>query len=55
MTKIVAEASAQHYRELASHLRELARRCRFPRARLELVQLAIAFEARAERIDKDAA
>jgi hypothetical protein len=51
MTRVAPEAGPEHYRELASCLRELARRCRFPLARLELVQLAIEFEARAELLD----
>jgi len=46
-------AEADHYRELAKQLRELAERCRFPRGQLELVQLAIKFEIRAERFEKD--
>jgi hypothetical protein len=46
-----AAPGADHYREIASRLRDLARQCRFPRARLELVQLAITFERRADRLD----
>ena len=45
-------ADADHYRELAKELRELAVRCRFPYGQLELVQLAIKFEQRAERFEK---
>jgi hypothetical protein len=41
-----------HYLELASRLRGLAQRCRFPRAQLELLQLAIKFEQRAERFER---
>ena len=40
-----------HYREIASQLRELARRCRFRTGRSELVQLAARFEYRADRFD----
>jgi len=40
-----------HYREIATGLRELARRCRFPSARRELVQLAVIFDARADRCE----
>jgi hypothetical protein len=46
-------ADAEDYRELARELRVLAERCRFPRGQLELVQLAIKFEQRAERIEKN--
>jgi hypothetical protein len=42
---------AEHYRELAASLRDLAKRCMFPQARLELVQLALKFEQRAERLE----
>jgi hypothetical protein len=45
-------SSATHCRELASRLRELAQRCRFPRAQLVVVQLAIKFEQRAERFEQ---
>jgi len=44
-------ADADHYREVAKELRELAERCRFPRGQLELVQLAIKFEQRADRFE----
>jgi hypothetical protein len=37
-----------HYREMAHALRELARRCRFPGARRELLQLAARYERRAD-------
>jgi hypothetical protein len=45
------EAPAQppdgdHYREIASKVWELARRCRFPGATKELLQLAANFEGR---------
>jgi hypothetical protein len=39
------------YREIASGLRELARRCRFRTGRGELVQLATIFEQRAYHFD----
>jgi hypothetical protein len=39
------------YREIASQLRELARRCWVKTGRGELVQLATIFEHRAERFD----
>jgi len=44
-------ADPDHYREVAKELRELAERCRFPRGQLELVQLAIKFEQRADRFE----
>ena len=40
---------AEHYWELAAALRDLAKRCMFPQARLELVQLALK-SARAEAV-----
>jgi len=47
---IPTASEAAHYRGLAHSLRELARQCRIARARLELVQLAVKFEQRAERL-----
>jgi hypothetical protein len=40
-----------HYREIAQKLRELARQCRFPGARRELLDLAAAYERRANQIE----
>lgn len=40
-----------HYREIAIGLLELARQCRFPNARRELVSLASIFHSRADRGD----
>jgi hypothetical protein len=40
-----------HYREMANGLRELARRCRFPGARKELLQLAARYDRRAEHFE----
>jgi hypothetical protein len=37
-----------HYREVALGLRKLARQCRFPGARRELLQLAASYDRRAE-------
>ena len=37
-----------HYREIATGLRELARRRRFPNSRRKLVQLAVNFDGRAD-------
>ena len=47
----IALLGGNHYREIAGHLRELARRCRFRTGRGELVQLAATFEYRADRFD----
>src|SRR5215469_6479819 len=40
-----------HLRGIAFELRDLASRCQFPRARLELRDLAVQFERRAEHLD----
>jgi hypothetical protein len=42
---------SQHYRELAIKLRELARQCRFPGARHEILVLASQYEGRANHLD----
>ena len=42
---------SEHYREVASKLRELARQFRFPGARQELLTLALRFERRADQLD----
>jgi hypothetical protein len=44
-------SSGQHYREVASKLREVARQCRFPGARQEILNLALRFERRADELD----
>jgi hypothetical protein len=36
----------EHYREIAGKLREVARQCRFPGARRELLDLAVNYERR---------
>jgi hypothetical protein len=41
-----------HYREFASQLRELSRRCPFPHARREIARLAVKLDGRAERLQK---
>jgi hypothetical protein len=50
----VPDASAcpggEHYREIAGKLREVARRCRFPGARRELLHLASNYERRGDYI-----
>jgi hypothetical protein len=40
-----------HYREIAHRLRELARGCRFPGARRELLDLAASYERRADHLE----
>jgi hypothetical protein len=45
------QADSEHYREMASKLRELARQFRFPGARQELLRLALRFEWRADQFD----
>jgi hypothetical protein len=42
---------SEHYREIASKLRDLARRYRFPGARQELLTLALRYERRADQFD----
>jgi hypothetical protein len=42
---------SEHYREMASKLRELARQFRFPGARQELLTLALRYERRADQLD----
>jgi len=46
-----APPDSGHYREMASKLRELARECRFPGARRELLDLAERYERRADNLD----
>jgi hypothetical protein len=50
--EVLPVPDAEHYRELLSQLRELVRGCRFAHARLELAQLAVKFDGRAERLEK---
>src|SRR5262249_28509688 len=40
-----------HFREIAQGLRTLARRCRYPGARKELLELATSFDRRADHFD----
>jgi hypothetical protein len=40
-----------HFRELAQGLRTLARRCRYPAARKEMLELAASFDRRADHFD----
>jgi hypothetical protein len=40
-----------HLRDIALELRDLGSRCQFPRARLELRDLAVQFERRADHLD----
>ena len=46
-----SRSDSEHYKEMASKLRELARRFRFPGARQELLSLALRFERRADQLD----
>jgi hypothetical protein len=43
-----------HYREMALGLRKLARQCRFPGARRELLQLAASYDRRADHFERRA-
>jgi hypothetical protein len=49
--RVVTLADSQHYRELAGKLREIARQCRFPGARQEILDLASRYEGRANYLD----
>jgi hypothetical protein len=42
----------EHYKELARHVREVARLARFPFARRELLRLAASFEYRARNLGR---
>ena len=44
-------ADSEHYRVMARKLRKLAREFRFPRARQELLDLALRYERRADNLD----
>jgi hypothetical protein len=56
-TKIMAETGraapldGEHYREIARKLREIARECRFPGARREILDLASRYDRRADNLD----
>ena len=50
-----SQSDGEHYREMASRLRELARRFRFPGARQELLKLALNYERRADQLDVQSA
>jgi hypothetical protein len=41
----------EHYREIAAKLRDVARHCRFPGARRELLHLASNYDRRGDYID----
>jgi hypothetical protein len=49
--RTVAPIDSQHYRELARKLRDIARECRFPGARQEILDLASRYERRADHLD----
>ena len=44
-------SGGQNYRKIASKLREIARECRFPGARREILDLASRLERRADDLD----
>jgi hypothetical protein len=46
-----APSGSEHYREIVSKLREIARECRFPGARREMLDLASRLERRADDLD----
>jgi hypothetical protein len=50
--EVLPASGAEHYREIASRLRKLAEHCPFAYARLELAQLAVKFDGRADRFQK---
>ena len=51
----VPRLDREHYRELATKLRAIARQCRFPGARQEILELASRYEGRANHLDKRSA
>jgi hypothetical protein len=48
--RTAAPIDSQHYREIASKLRDIARQCRFPGARQEILDLASRYERRADNL-----
>jgi hypothetical protein len=50
-----APIDSQHYRVIASKLRDIARQCRFPGARQEILDLASRYERRADSLDSRSA
>ena len=46
-----SDLDGAHYREVAHGLRRLARQCRFPGARKELLQLATNYDRRADHFE----
>jgi hypothetical protein len=46
-----APSDSEHYRDMASKLRQLARQFRFPGVRQELLDLASRYERRADSLD----
>jgi hypothetical protein len=49
--RTAAPVDSQHYREIARKLRDVARQCRFPGARQEILDLALRYERRAVNLD----
>jgi hypothetical protein len=54
MTEATTVPGAEHYREIAGMLREVARSCQFAGAREEILHLAARFESRADHVDRRA-
>jgi hypothetical protein len=52
--RAVTLPGAEHYRELAGILREVARSCQFVGARNEILHLAARFDGRADHLDRRA-
>jgi len=50
-----SQDAGRHYRELAHWLRGMASKCRLPYTRKELLDLARRYDARAERLNRQAA
>jgi hypothetical protein len=48
-------AEGEHYREIARKLRGIARECRFPKVRRELLDLAGRYDRRADHFERRAA
>jgi hypothetical protein len=51
MPAVSGYPGGEHYREIAAKLRGVARYCRFPGARRELLHLASSYERRGDYID----
>ena len=47
----LAHLDSEHYREMAAKLKKVARECRFPGARQEILELARRYERMADHLD----